>query len=107
MILICYHSDRHKPIFNASLIDIWKVCSKNRTKNVRILTGGQLNLVRVPSFPFILFPVGSYVKGSPYTVQGLTRGNSYLFRVAAENEIGQSPFLEGEGPIVAKNPFGK
>ncbi len=40
-------------------------------------------------------------------VHGLTKGNAYLFRVAAENEVGQGDWVETDGPIIAKNPFGK
>ncbi|XP_072021853.1 twitchin-like isoform X7 [Amphiura filiformis] len=49
--------------------------------------------------------VGSFVKGSPMNVMGLTKGSPYLFRVAAENEVGQSDWLEGDGPVIAKNPY--
>lgn len=33
--------------------------------------------------------------------------SEYLFRVSAVNVIGQSPYLESDGVILARSPFGK
>ncbi len=44
---------------------------------------------------------------SDYKVQNLVEGKAYLFRVAAENEVGQGPFTETPEPITAKSAFGK
>lgn len=38
-------------------------------------------------------------------VKGLTEGKEYKFRVRAVNAYGESPDLEGDETIVAKNPF--
>jgi len=51
--------------------------------------------------------VSSYCKETTFTVQGLTEGQEYLFRVMAVNENGIGPALEGINPIKAKAPFGK
>ncbi len=40
-------------------------------------------------------------------MQNLTEGKSYLFRVAAENEVGQGPWVEIPDPITAKSAFGR
>ena len=40
-------------------------------------------------------------------VTKLTEGNSYFFRVYAENAIGQSEPAENAEPVTAKLPFGK
>ena len=40
-------------------------------------------------------------------MQNLTEGKAYLFRVAAENEVGQGPFVEIPEPVTAKSAFGK
>ena len=37
----------------------------------------------------------------------LYEGSSYMFRVAAENAIGQGPFGQIEDPVTAKLPFGE
>lgn len=37
----------------------------------------------------------------------LIEGHEYNFRVKAVNKEGESPWLFGKEPIVAKNPFGK
>jgi hypothetical protein len=50
--------------------------------------------------------VASYCKETTFTVQGLTEGQEYLFRVMAVNENGMGPALEGLNPIKAKAPFG-
>lgn len=44
-------------------------------------------------------------KDTTYTVQGLTEGQEYLFRVMAVNDNGMGPPLEGTNPIKAKAPF--
>lgn len=51
--------------------------------------------------------VYSFCKETTFTVQGLTDGQEYLFRVMAVNENGMGPPLEGTNPIRAKAPFGK
>jgi hypothetical protein len=51
--------------------------------------------------------VSSYCKDTTFTVQGLTEGQEYLFRVMAVNENGMGPALEGTNPIKAKAPYGK
>ncbi|XP_077862134.1 twitchin-like [Saccoglossus kowalevskii] len=51
------------------------------------------------------FAVGSYVKDTTFTAQGLYEGHSYFFRVSAENDIGTSSPLESKNPILAKDPF--
>ena len=47
--------------------------------------------------------------GSTYTckVTKLYEGTEYLFRVAAENKIGQGEFTELADPVIARLPFGK
>ncbi|XP_017494185.1 PREDICTED: twitchin-like, partial [Rhagoletis zephyria] len=48
----------------------------------------------------------SVVRECSFTVQGLTEGGEYLFRVFAVNENGQSASaLEGENPVTPKLPF--
>ena len=42
-----------------------------------------------------------------FQVPKLVEGVHYLFRVAAENAIGVSRFLEADKPTMAKNPYGK
>ena len=42
-----------------------------------------------------------------YCAQNLTTGMEYFFRVFAENQVGQSPPLEMDKPILIKSPFGK
>ncbi|GBO35254.1 Twitchin, partial [Araneus ventricosus] len=49
----------------------------------------------------------SYCRELVFTVQGLTEGGEYLFRVMAVNENGQSQPLEGTNPIIAKLPYDK
>ena len=40
-------------------------------------------------------------------VADLSLGSRYTFRVSAVNEMGQGPWLEADGDIVAKDPWGK
>ena len=40
-------------------------------------------------------------------IADLKLGNRYTFRVAAVNETGQSEWLEADGEVVAKDPWGK
>lgn len=40
-------------------------------------------------------------------VSGLFEGQSYLFRVAAENQCGRGEYAETNKPVTAKLPFGK
>lgn len=49
--------------------------------------------------------VSSSCKDTTFTVQGLTEGQEYLFRVMAVNDNGMGPPLEGTNPIKAKAPF--
>lgn len=49
--------------------------------------------------------VYSFCKETTFTVQGLTDGQEYLFRVMAVNENGMGPPLEGSNPIKAKAPY--
>lgn len=49
--------------------------------------------------------VSSFCKETTFTVQGLTEGQEYLFRVMAVNENGMGAPLEGINPIKAKAPF--
>lgn len=49
--------------------------------------------------------VSTTCKDTTFTVQGLTEGQEYLFRVSAVNENGMGPPLEGINPIKAKAPF--
>lgn len=42
-----------------------------------------------------------------FTVSNLTEGKAYLFQVAAENEVGQGPFVEIPEPVTVKSAFGK
>ncbi len=51
--------------------------------------------------------VASMVKEHVYCVQGLYDGHEYEFRVSAANINGPGPPLNGDGPIVARLPFGK
>ena len=48
----------------------------------------------------------SFVKECTFTVQGLSEGSEYEFRVSAVNENGQGPTLDGDKPIIAKLPYG-
>ncbi|CAH1969101.1 unnamed protein product [Acanthoscelides obtectus] len=49
--------------------------------------------------------VSSTCKDTNFTVQGLTEGQEYLFRVMAVNDNGMGPPLEGVNPVKAKAPF--
>ncbi|KAJ8886796.1 hypothetical protein PR048_013008 [Dryococelus australis] len=49
--------------------------------------------------------VSSFCKETVFTVQGLTEGQEYLFRIMAVNDNGMGPPLEGTNPIKAKAPF--
>lgn len=49
--------------------------------------------------------VSTTCKDTTFTVQGLTEGQEYLFRVSAVNDNGMGPPLEGVNPIKAKAPF--
>ena len=50
--------------------------------------------------------VTSCSRETHYTVQGLSEGGEYMFRVFAINENGQSrTALEGDGPVIPKLPF--
>ncbi|KAF2885739.1 hypothetical protein ILUMI_20443 [Ignelater luminosus] len=49
--------------------------------------------------------ISSSCKDTTFTVQGLTEGQEYLFRVMAVNDNGMGPPLEGTNPIKAKAPY--
>nr|CAD7424747.1 unnamed protein product [Timema monikensis] len=49
--------------------------------------------------------ISSFCKETTFTVQGLTEGQEYLFRIMAVNDNGIGPPLEGVNPIKAKPPF--
>lgn len=49
--------------------------------------------------------VSTQCKETTFTVQGLTEGQEYLFRVMAVNENGMGAPLQGINPIKAKAPF--
>ena len=51
--------------------------------------------------------VDTTVKETKYTVTPLNEGCLYVFRVAAENAVGQSGFCEMEDSILAKDTFSK
>ena len=42
-----------------------------------------------------------------YTAIALTEGQNYVFRVAAENEVGVGEFVELDKPVTPKSQFGK
>ncbi len=42
-----------------------------------------------------------------FQVPKLVEGVDYLFRVAAENQMGVSRYLEADKPTLAKNPYSK
>ena len=43
---------------------------------------------------------------TPYKIEGLTEGKSYVLRINAKNEVGSSKFVESKS-FIAKHPFGK
>ncbi len=49
--------------------------------------------------------ISSFCKSTSYTVQGLSEGEEYLFRVRAANANGSGPPLEGVNPVKAKAPY--
>ncbi|ERL85176.1 hypothetical protein D910_02598 [Dendroctonus ponderosae] len=49
--------------------------------------------------------VSSSCRDTTFTVQGLTEGQEYLFRVMAVNDNGMGPPLDGVNPVRAKAPF--
>ncbi|KAK7065507.1 Immunoglobulin like [Halocaridina rubra] len=49
--------------------------------------------------------INSFCRDCTFTVQGLTEGQEYLFRVIAVNENGMGPPLTGVNPIKAKAPY--
>lgn len=49
--------------------------------------------------------VASSCRETYFTIQGLTEGQEYLFRVMAVNDNGMGPPLEGVNPVRAKAPF--
>lgn len=51
--------------------------------------------------------VDTTVKDTKYTVSPLTEGSLYVFRVAAENAVGQSDYCEIEDSVLAKDTFSK
>ena len=51
--------------------------------------------------------VDTTVKETKYTVTPLNEGSLYLFRIAAENAVGQSEYCELEDSVLAKDTFSK
>ena len=49
--------------------------------------------------------ISSFCKNTTFTVQGLTEGQEYLFRILAANVNGTGPPLDGVNPIKAKAPY--
>ena len=49
--------------------------------------------------------ISSFCKNTTFTVQGLTEGQEYLFRILAANVNGTGPPLDGVNPIRAKAPY--
>ncbi len=49
--------------------------------------------------------VSSFCKSTSFTVQGLSEGQTYDFRVRAANANGVGPPLAGANPVKAKAPF--
>ena len=50
--------------------------------------------------------VQSFCRDLECDVQGLIENHDYEFRVAACNETGLSTYLNGDGPVTARLPFG-
>lgn len=42
-----------------------------------------------------------------FTVNKLTEGNNYLFRVSSENEVGMSSPTDISTPVTVKSPYGE
>lgn len=51
--------------------------------------------------------VDTTAKDTKYTVTPLTEGSLYVFRVAAENAVGQSDYCEIEDSVLARDTFSK
>merc|ERR1719189_243443 len=49
--------------------------------------------------------IASFCKSTTFTVQGLTEGQEYLFRILAANNNGHGPPLDGVNPIKARSPY--
>lgn len=49
--------------------------------------------------------INSFCRECAFTVQGLTEGQEYLFRIMAVNDNGMGPPLTGVNPIKAKAPY--
>ena len=49
--------------------------------------------------------ISSFCKNTAFTVQGLTEGQEYLFRILAANVNGTGPPLDGVNPVRAKAPY--
>jgi hypothetical protein len=49
--------------------------------------------------------IASFCKSTNFTVQGLTEGQEYLFRILAANNNGNGPPLDGVNPIRARHPY--
>jgi hypothetical protein len=50
--------------------------------------------------------ISTTCRETTFSVQGLTEGNEYLFRVMAVNDNGMGLPLEGLNPVKAKPPYG-
>ena len=57
-------------------------------------------------FGFAFSSIGSS-DDTKFTAKRLREGQQYVFRVAAENEVGVGEFVEMEEPVLAKSPHGK
>ncbi len=73
------------------MVDSWQVCSHNLCFQICVSV-----LLQVKS-----------LKDEEFTDKGLTEGQSYNYRVAAENEVGIGAFAELPKPVTAKSEFGK
>ena len=49
--------------------------------------------------------IASFCKSTTFTVQGLTEGQEYLFRILAANNNGHGPPLDGVNPVKARAPY--